>query len=146
MLLLSIGLFSCSNESKIKESITNKIKEHLKNPDSFEFVSMKVKKTESLKDLKKRFTIKDLKQLIKDYKELDKGYEDGQNHDDLVFVLENYLKFLEKNIDEKKDAIYYVDFVSKGTNSYGAIIQSNYEAQVLNDDNKTTLYTTELEK
>ncbi len=145
-MLLSITLFSCSNEVKIKESISNNIKEHLKNPDSFEFVSMKIKKTESVRDLKKRFTTKDLKQLIKDYKELDKGYEDGQNHNDLIFAFENYYKFLEKNNDEKKEALYYVDFVSKGTNSYGAIIQSRYEAQVLNDDNKTALFVTELDK
>jgi hypothetical protein len=37
-LLLSMTLFSYSNESKMKESISNKIKEHLKNPDSFNLV------------------------------------------------------------------------------------------------------------
>lgn len=40
---MAMSLFSCSNQSKIKESITTKIKENLKNPDSFEFVCMKIK-------------------------------------------------------------------------------------------------------
>ena len=45
----------------------------------------------------------------------------------------------QKQTDENKEAVYYVDFVAKGTNSFGGIIQSKYSATVLNDENLTVL-------
>ena len=141
-LLLSISLFSCSNnESKMKESITNKIKENLKNPDSFEFVSMVIKTKVSVEDVKKRINLKSLnefKKLIND--------SSSQENKDFLAQLEKNYNFIENYKGDKNEAEYYVTFVAKGTNSYGAVIQSSYEAHVLNDDDKTTLSVTEIEK
>ncbi len=142
VLLLSISLFSCSNnESKMKESITNKIKENLKNPDSFEFVSMVIKTKVSVEDVKKRINLKSLnefKKLIND--------SSSQENKDFLAQLEKNYNFIENYKGDKNEAEYYVTFVAKGTNSYGAVIQSSYEAHVLNDDDKTTLSVTEIEK
>ena len=57
--------------------------------------------------------------------------EENKIHDEITF--------LEKQTDENKEAVYYVDFVAKGTNSFGGIIQSKYSATVLNDENLTVL-------
>ena len=62
--ILAMLLFSCSSdESKMKESITNKIKEHLKNPDSFEFVSMEIKSKISLDTVAKRVNLKNINEF-----------------------------------------------------------------------------------
>ncbi len=140
-LLLSMTLFSYSNESKMKESISNKIKEHLKNPDSFEFGSMKIKSKISLDTLKKRVTLKSLneyKSLIKD--------RDSKEGKEFLLMLEKEFNFIQNYKGENNEAGYYLNFVAKGTNSYGGIIQSSYEAFVLNDEDKTTLSVTEIEK
>ena len=142
LLLFALGflLVSCSNsESKMKESISSKIKENLKNPESFDFISMKIKSKVSLDSISKRVTqksINDFKELIKD------RAEDDENH---LFLerLEKEFNFIKTYKGDKNEAEYYVEFVAKGTNSYGAIIQSKYEALVLNDENKTTLSVTE---
>jgi hypothetical protein len=142
VLLLSMTLFSCSNdESKMKESITNKIKENLKNPDSFEFVSMNIKTKISVDDVKKRINLKSLNE----FKKLINAESSQENKDFLAQLEKNY-NFIENYTGPKNEAEYYVTFVSKGSNSYGGIIQSSYEAHVLNDDDKTTLSITEIEK
>jgi hypothetical protein len=141
-LLLSMTLFSCSNnESKMKESITNKIKENLKNPDSFEFVSMVIKTKVSVDDVKKRINLKS----VNEFKKLINDSSSQENKDFLAQLEKNY-NFIENYNGDKNEAEYYVTFVAKGTNSYGAVIQSSYEAHVLNDDDKTTLSVTEIEK
>lgn len=141
-LLLSMTLFSCfNNENKIKESITNKIKENLKNPDSFEFVSMVIKTKVSVEDVKKRINLKSLNEFKKLINE-----SSSQENKDFLAQLEKNYNFIENYKGDKNEAEYYVTFVAKGTNSYGAIIQSSYEALVLNDDDKTTLSVTEIEK
>lgn len=141
-LLLSITLFACSNdESKMKESISNKIKEQLKNPDSFEFVSMEIKSKISLDTLKKKIN----KESINEFKVLIKARENDEDKKFLEFMEKQY-NFTQNYKGDKNEAAYYVTFVSKGTNSYGGVIQSTYEAQVLNDENKTTLSVTEIEK
>jgi hypothetical protein len=141
-LLISMTLFSCSNnESEIKESITNKIKENLKNPDSFEFVSMNIKSTISVDDVKKRINLKSLNE----FKKLINA-ESSQEYKDFLTQFEKNYNFIENYTGPKNEAEYYVTFVAKGTNSFGAIIQSSYEAHVLNDDDKTTLSVTEIEK
>lgn len=139
-LVMILSLFSCSsNEGKMKESITNKIKEHLKNPDSFEFVSMNVKTTISVDDVKKRINLESLNE----FKKLINA-ESSQEDKDFLAQLEKNYNFIENYTGPKNEAEYYVTFVAKGTNSYGAVIQSNYEAHVLNDDDKTTLSVTEI--
>lgn len=140
--LLSILLFSCSSdESKIKESISNKIKEQLKNPDSFEFVSMQINSKISLDTLKKRIN----KESINEFKVFIKASDNDENKKFLE-LMEKQDIFTQNYKDDRNEAGYYVTFVSKGTNSFGVVVQSNYEAFVLNDENKTTLSITEIEK
>lgn len=135
-------LFSCSNnEGKMKESITIKIKENLKNPDSFEFVSMNIKTNISVDEVKKRINLESLNE----FKKLINA-ESSQEDKDFLAQLEKNYNFIENYTGPKNEAEYYVTFVSKGSNSYGAIIQSSYEAHVLNDEDKTTLSVTEIEK
>jgi hypothetical protein len=139
--ILSIALFSCSNEESImKESISTKIKEQLKNPDSFEFVSMEIKSKISLDTLKKRIN----KESINEYKELIKSRNNEEDKKFLEFLEKQY-KFTQNFKGNNNEAAYYITFISKGTNSYGGVIQSSYEAFVLNDDDKTTLSVTEIE-
>lgn len=139
--LLSFALFSCSNdESKMKESISTKIKEQLKNPDSFEFVSMEIKSKISLDTLKKRIN----KERINEYKELIKSRNNEEDKKFLEFLEKQY-KFTQNFKGNNNEAAYYIKFISKGTNSYGGVIQSSYEAFVLNDEDKTTLSVTEIE-
>jgi hypothetical protein len=140
--ILAMLLFSCSSdESKMKESITNKIKEHLKNPDSFEFVSMEIKSKISLDTIAKRVNLKN----INEFRQLITESDTDENKEFLTRLQKEY-DFTKVYKGDKNEAEYYVTFVAKGTNSYGAIIQSTYEAQVLNDENKTTLSVTEIEK
>ena len=140
--ILAMLLFSCSSdESKMKESITNKIKEHLKNPDSFEFVSMEIKSKISLDTIAKRVNLKN----INEFRQLITESDTDENKEFLTRLQKEYY-FTKVYKGDKNEAEYYVTFVAKGTNSYGAIIQSTYEAQVLNDENKTTLSVTEIEK
>ena len=140
--ILAMLLFSCSSdESKMKESITNKIKEHLKNPDSFEFVSMEIKSKISLDTIAQRVNLKN----INEFRQLITESDTDENKEFLTRLQKEY-DFTKVYKGDKNEAEYYVTFVAKGTNSYGAIIQSTYEAQVLNDENKTTLSVTEIEK
>ncbi len=141
-ILLSLIFISCSNsDDKIKESISVKIKENLKVPDSFEFVSMKITSKISLDTLKKRVNLKS----INEFKELIKDSEDTSNKDFLK-TMEKQFEFTENYKGNNSEAAYYVNFIAKGTNSFGAIIQSSYEAFVLNNDDKTTLSVTEIDK
>ena len=140
--LLAMFLFSCSSdESKMKESISNKIKEQLKNPDSFEFVSMEINSKISLDTLKKRIN----KETINQYKELIKVRDNDEDKKFLDFIGKQD-SFTQKYKDDRNEAGYYVTFVSKCTNSLGVVVQSSYKAFVLNDENKTTLSVTEIEK
>ena len=107
------------------------LKEQLKNPDSFEFVSMNISKTFTVKERKQTTTLKSLNEI----KEINKQLPS----EDLLKHIETEYNFLEKQTDENKEAVYYVDFVAKGTNSFGGIIQSKYSATVLNDENLTVL-------
>ena len=142
LLLVMTVIYSCStDESKMKESISKNIKENLKNPDSFEFVSMEVTSKISLDTLKKRVNLKSLNE----FKKLIKDTDSSENKDFLARIQKEY-DFIQNYKGDKNEAEYYVTFVAKGSNSYGGIIQSSYEAQVLNDEDKTVLSVTEIEK
>jgi len=39
-----------------------------------------------------------------------------------------------------REAVYYVDFVARGSNKFGAIIKGKYSATVLNDENRTVVH------
>ena len=130
--LCFVTLISCEKkDEKMKENITLKLKEQLKNPDSFEFVSMNISKTFSVKERKETTT----KESLEKIREINNQIPS----EDLLKHIETEYDFLEKQTDENKEAVYYVDFVAKGTNSFGGIIQSKYSATVLNDENLTVL-------
>lgn len=140
LLLSLIFLISCKNETPkveiskdeiIKQNIGNKLKGILKNPDSYEFVSM---------DLVKSFTVKERKENIskanlEEMRELNKTIPSP----DLLERMETEFSYLENQTDENKIALYRYNFVAKGTNSFGGIIQSKYSTDVLNDKNYTVL-------
>ncbi|RTY80625.1 hypothetical protein EKL97_10165 [Flavobacterium sp. LS1P28] len=130
--LCFVTLISCEKkDEKMKENFTLKLKEQLKNPDSFEFVSMNISKTFTVKERKKTTTLESLNEIREINKQLPS--------EDLLKHIETEYNFLEKQTDENKEAVYYVDFIAKGTNSFGGIIQSKYSATVLNDENLTVL-------
>ncbi|WP_271730121.1 hypothetical protein [Aquimarina algiphila] len=135
-LTISLLLISCAKEGKskeeiIKKNITEKLKTNFKNPDSFEFISMTIKKTIPVKERKKTITKEYLDKVKKLNKELDSP--------ELLHQAQTELDYLEKQTDENADAVYYVDFVAKGENSFGGTIQNTYSATVLNDDKYTVL-------
>ncbi|WP_149207885.1 hypothetical protein [Flavobacterium johnsoniae] len=115
----------------IKLNIENKLKQRLKNPDSYEFVSLNLAKSFTVKERKETITKKDLEQL----RELNKTISSP----DLLNRMEVEYSFLEKQKDVNKIALYRYDFIAKSTNSLGGIIQSKYSADVLNDNNYTAL-------
>ncbi|WP_343330418.1 hypothetical protein [Polaribacter staleyi] len=138
ILLLCLTLIimtSCKNEVNkdeiIKENIGNKLKEQLKNPDSYEFVSMNLTNSFTVKKRKETTTKADLEKI----RELNKSVPSPN----LLNSMETEYSFLEKQTDENKTALYRYDFVAKGTNSFGGVIQSKYSANVLNDENFTVL-------
>ncbi len=135
LIALSINLIfiSCvskkkTKEERIRESIEAKLKPMMKDPDSYKFVSMKIKKRFSVAERRK--TIND--DFLASAKKL--------NDPELLFQAETEYNFLKNQTDDNKDATYYVDFVAKGTNSFGATIQNTYSATVVNDDNLTVVH------
>jgi hypothetical protein len=135
-MLFVFTIISCENQQDImKTNISEKIKSEFKNPDSFEFVSMNISDTFSVKDRKQIVT----KEKLEEIRDLNK---EGAA-EDLLKHIETEYNFLQKQTDDNKEAVYYVDFVAKGTNSFGAVIQSKYSATVLNDENLTVLSTSQ---
>ena len=49
-------------------------------------------------------------------------------------------KFLQKQNENDKEAVYYVDFIARGENRFGAIVKNEYSASVLNDKNLTVVH------
>ena len=48
--------------------------------------------------------------------------------------------FINSEIDENKIAYYIFYLTAKGTNSFGAVIQSKYAIEVLNNENNDIIY------
>ena len=141
LLLLSlIFLISCKNETPkieiskdeiIKQNIGNKLKGMLKNPDSYEFVSMDLAQSFTVKERKENITKANLEEM----RELNKTIPSP----DLLDRMETEYSYLKNQTDDNKIALYRYNFVAKGTNSFGGIIQSKYSTDVLNDKNYTVL-------
>jgi hypothetical protein len=133
--LTLVILTSCKNEVNkdeiIKENIGNKLRERLKNPDSYEFVSMVLAKSFTVKERKETTT----KESLEKMREINKIIPST----DLLSRMETEYSFLEKQTDENQIALYRYDFIAKGTNSFGGVIQSKYSADVLNDPKFTVL-------
>jgi hypothetical protein len=128
-MLISCGEKEKTKEEKMRENIEAKLKPTMKDPASYEFVSMNIKKTFSVAERKKTMN----EEYLNKVRELNNDLPSP----DLLYQAETEYAFLQKQTDENKEATYYVDFVAKGTNSYGGVIQSKYSATVLNDDNLT---------
>lgn len=131
-LTLLIACGEKEKEEKMREIIEAKFKPTMKNPASYEFVSMNIEKTISVAERKKTIN----EEYLNKVRILNRGLLPMP---ELLNEAEIENAFLQKQTDENKDAVYYVDFIAKGTNSYGAVIQHKYSARVLNDDNLTVL-------
>ena len=137
LLLITITIFiSCgekekTKDEKIRENIEAKLKPTMKDPASYEFVSMNIKKTFSVAERKKTVNEKQLQKV--------RELNEQMPSPDLLNQVETEYSFLQNQTDENKDAVYYIDFVAKGTNSYGGVIQNKYSATVVNDDNLTVV-------
>jgi hypothetical protein len=135
--LTLLMFISCAEnkEEKMRENIEAKLKPTMKDPASYEFVSMNIIKTITVAERKKTVNEESLNRV----RELDKELPSP----DLLYQLETEYAFLQRQADENKEATYYVDFIAKGTNSFGGVIQNKYSATVLNDENLTVFTVSE---
>jgi hypothetical protein len=108
-------------EDPIKEKVISAVKSKMKNPDSFEFVSYEVIKKGTFKDAKIGLPI--TKEMIT----ISQGVEKQLYQKEYDFI----------NSGKNEDEIAYFNtyLTAKGTNSFGAIIQSKYYVKVLNNEN-----------
>jgi hypothetical protein len=130
-LLISCGEKEKTKEDKIRDNIEAKLKPSLKDPASYEFVSMNIKNTISVSERKKTMNEEHLNKVRELNKELPSP--------ELLNQAEIEYAFLKEQTDENKDAVYYVDFIAKGTNSFGGVIQNKYSATIVNDDSLTVV-------
>ncbi len=130
-LFISCGEKEKTKEDKMRDNIEAKLKPTLKDPASYEFVSMNIKNTISVAERKKTMNEEHLNKVRELNEELPSP--------ELLNQAETEYAFLQKQTDENKDAVYYVDFIAKGTNSFGGIIQNKYSATIVNDDNLTVV-------
>lgn len=130
-LFISCGEKEKTKEEKMRENIEAKLKPTMKDPASYEFVSMSIKKTFSVAERKETMNEEHLNKV----RELNEQLPSPE----LLNQAETEYAFLQKQTDENKDAVYYVDFVAKGTNSFGGVIQNKYSATVVNDDDLTVV-------
>ena len=130
VLFLSLTILSCKDKQEIiKDNITTVLKEKMNNPDSFQFVSMKIKKTITVGERKKIMTSEKLKEVY-----------DLMGESELYNQYKTEFEFLQKQNEDNKEAVYYVDFIARGENGFGAIIKNEYSATVLNDENLTVVH------
>lgn len=122
-----------STEEKMKENITVELKKIMNDPSTFEFVSMNIKKTIKAGERKEVMNEKRLSELIDLQK---RGSEKAKN---MIEQTETEMAFL-KYLDDNYDAVFYVDFVARGSNKFGAIVKNKYSATVLNDENRTVVH------
>lgn len=127
--LVFILLVSCAQtkEEKMQENITNELLQIMDDPSSFQFVSMEINKTFTVGERKKVMNEDKLKRVI----------ELGMT--DAVEQTKKEIEFL-KYKDDNMEGVYYVRFIARGSNKFGAIIKATYSATVLNDDNRTVVH------
>jgi len=136
-IFLTITLFvSCSDkegrkEKRMRQNIESKLKPMMNDPASYEFVSMTVNKTITVGERKEVITEEHLKEV--------RDLNERMSIPELLYRTEAEYDFLKNQPDNDMDAVYFVDFVAKGTNIYGGVIQSNYSATVINDDELTVI-------
>jgi len=131
IVLIVFTFISCEKEDTIKEKVILEVKSKMKNPDSFEFVSYEVFRKETFKEAKKG--IEFTKELIKN----------PFTTEDEKVNYQKSLDFINSGANENDIATYSVYLTAKGTNSFGAIIQSKYVVKVLNNENLDVVYLNE---
>lgn len=136
LLITFTFLTSCAetqktNEEIIKENIEARLKSSMKDPASYEFVSMEIEATFSVGE--RRYILTE--DVVNKFRESNKVVP-AEEH---LNQVEKEYEFLQKQTDESKEGIYFVGFVAKGTNSRGEVIQTYYYAKIINDENKTVL-------
>ena len=120
-----------SKEEIIQENITLELRRSMKDPDSFEFVSMEITETFTVKQRKEIIT----KDVIDDLRKIGKRIDIT----DFLICVEREFSFLSKQTDNDKEAIYFVDFSARGKNSFGVIVKNDYSATILNDKGSSIL-------
>jgi len=129
IVFMIIGLVSCTQtkEEKMQESITNELLQRMDDPSKFQFVSMEINKIFTVGERKKVMNEERLKRVT----ELGTTEAIEQTKKEIEF-----LKFKDDNME----GVYYVKFIARGSNKFGAIIKATYSATVLNDDNRTVVH------
>lgn len=143
-LTLIIGLLiftSCTKtkEEKMQESISTEFKKDMNDPSTFEFVSMNIAKTFTAGERKKVMNEASIKEMEKSLKEREAYGMDNTSYKLLLEQTKKETEFL-KSKDDNFEAVYYIDFVARGSNSFGAIIKKDYSATVLNDGSFTVVH------
>ena len=110
--ILFVGFVSCTKtkEEKMQENITNELLQIMDDPSTFQFVSMEINKT---------ITVGERKNVMNEDK-LKKAIELGMTG--LAEQTKKEIEFL-KYKDDNMDAVYYVRFIARGSNKFGAIIK-----------------------
>ena len=134
-------LISCSKskEEMMKSNITSDLKKVIDDSSTFEFVSMNIKKTITVGERKKVMNEGRLIELEDLYKKRGWCGDPTEEIQKMLNQQKMEMEFL-KNKDDNLEAVYYVDFIARGSNKFGAIIKANYSATVLNDDNLTVVH------
>ena len=123
MLGLSVLIFSCSNESKMKSEIKNYLDKNAKDPKSYEFVELKILDTVTIGDIDKRI-VEDITYDIETNKEdivfqnkLIKDYPSISNDEQKAIIdsVQNVIATLTKELDANKK-----DFANKEILGYVA--------------------------
>ena len=129
LVLILLMLISCSKtkEEMMQSNITAELLNVMDDPSTFEFVSMNIKKTITVGERRKFMNEDKLKDVVR------------LGAKDLEEQMKKEIEFL-KYKDDNLEAVYYVDFIARGSNKFGAIIKANYSATVLNDDNLTVVH------
>ncbi len=131
LLLLAFTLLlviSCqTKEQLMQKNITAELLNVMDDPSTFEFVSMNIKKTITVGERRKFMNEDKLKDVVR------------LGAKDLEEQMKKEIEFL-KYKDDNLEAVYYVDFIARASNKFGAIIKVKYSATVLNDDNLTVVH------
>lgn len=137
-LITAIFLIGCSNSSETEKQLPRKermkisaisaVKPTMKDPASFEFVSLSV--TDSA-------TVGERKEIVNE-EELKKVMEFTlPEADELKQQVQLEYDFLKNQTQEDKIAVYFIDMQAKGTNSFGGVIQNTFRLTLLNDSSFT---------
>lgn len=153
LLLLTLLLVSCSDESTVKDTVTGYLKKQMKNPDSFKIESIEVRK-----DTIPAFLSQELLSLAEDasdamedynrYKEMsylwaDEKYKSSQKFLSSMEILQTAYD----NAVKETPSVEYVAYVKySGTNAMGGTVSNRSIIIVDNKDPKKILGSFDIDK